>query len=318
MNEGFISKGKNSNRIMYTPIKRKDKAIINNKNYLLIIPDSSYFLNSFNINHRKKKKINNKNNNTFSKKKFINIDFISYLNNSKDKSENIQNKIVININKRKALSLNKKRLYNNYFNQSYNKNKLKIKNKSNIFTEMEKYKYNSSLKDKSLFTYNFTKDTQKVHCSTIILNNKTTHLLKKANLDTSNALYLLTETKRSRYLKKNKTNISKINSNNDFMNIINNSKSKDCNITDNQIKRHEKKETKENDNFINKNKEYLKQKLIDSPDSLFYYIYNFIHEKKKNDELEHKIYYSKINMTKKFMHYKKDLEKYYLLTKIKI
>ena len=34
-------------------------------------------------------------------------------------------------------------------------------------------------------------------------------------------------------------------------------------------------------NYFNNNKEYLKQKLVDSPDSFFYYIFKYIRKKKK-------------------------------------
>ena len=304
MNEGFISRSNNSNITMYTPIKIKNKDNLYNKNNLVLRPNTS-FHNQYYLNQNNNNMI--KSNNIFTKNK---IKKNNLLSNSNDFIiNNLSNKKIGNMKKRKSLSI----ISNNINSNKSYKYKNKSTNNFNLLSDMQRYKYNNNIKRKKLFTYNFNKDTQSIHCSTIIFKKKNKSTYHRT-YDSTDFLNLLNDSEKSRNLKDNKNkNLKKYYIlNKSRTKNMNNKYNKSSNVIKNLDINQKKREHSYNNNFfinLNNTNLNIKKKLIDSPDSIFYYIYNYIHEKNNTDYLEQKIYFSKINMIKKFRHYKKDLEK---------
>ena len=280
MNEENLSR--NSNIKMYTPIKIKKNENIKNEKYYLFKANTPHIYSNY-LNKYDKNII--KSNNKFSKS----IDKQKY-KLSQNNKENIRILTTNNIN----IILNRK---------STSINRIK-KNKRNLNLNLlidDNQRYNNTNNNlKNRFTYNFVKDTQKIHCSTIVFKrkNKNKNDLNKNNFHSTVISNLNSDSKK---IKKNnnkkivKKYLIKKELNNNNYSLSSNSK---------KIKSDGKSRNLETRNILN-----FKNKLINSPDSIFYYIYNFINKQKNIDNLEHKIYYSKIDMKKKFRYYKKDLEK---------
>ena len=189
------------------------------------------------------------------------------------------------------------------------RNHINNNNQLNCIITNNRYRINNNLKEKRSFTYNFIKDTQRVHYSTIIWRkkNKNKKILNKTNYDSTYFSNLYNKIQKS-------NNVKSFNENKKIKNYFTKkSLNNNCLRPKQYLIKYESNE-KNNESKYNKNSIYenslkLKNKLIDSPDSLFYYIYNYINDKKNKDNLEQKIFYSKIDMKKKFKYYKKDLEK---------
>ena len=282
----------NKNTAFYTPIKIKDKdKLINRDKYYFKI-NKIYFHSDY-LN-----KI--KNNNKYS------INEIKARNQTSKTSRIFKMKMLINE------SLNKKKRKSFSIKSDLNINKYN-KEKNINMTEIKKHKSNNDLREKKLFTYNFVKDTQRFHCSTIFFkreNKNKSH--NKSNFDLAFFSNILKDDDKSNNFIKNKKLKKFLFKNKLEINTNNNSKYKKVPNIISKLKvskTENKKITNDDINNFNKTKinVKLKKKLIDSPDSLFYYIYNYVNDKKNN--IEQKIYYSKIDIEKKFRFYKKDLEK---------
>ena len=280
----------NSHNITYTPIKIKildnieqDK-IKDNINNIILRPNSY-------SKHPSYLKTNSNNtitsNNAFSSqeskkdKKYI-LNKSSYQNSSI--TENNQKK------ERNSFTLN-----DSYFKAiENNKNKKnKSENDFNRFLRSQIRQYNKSNKAKgNKLTYNFVKDTKTLHYSTLIFNEENNNNRKyKSNLF-------------SNFLKNSKKTMKKnclTSMNNKINKYENNQRNKD--IT-------RPKSSKTYDKGLKNDKKLkLKIKLIDAPDSILHYFYYFIKDKRNDDNIKHKVYYSKVDMAKKFRYFKKGLEK---------
>ena len=279
---------------MYTVIKIKKKENFQNVKNFLFRANTPHIYSNY-LNKSNKNSINRNNKFELSQ---INKEKYRHMGNSKGNKIRLLTTSNININKNiKSFSINT--------TNRINKNKTKYKLDSNLLNNTEKYKYENDYKRKNTFTYNFVKDTQKMQSSTIILRKKSknknknkstlnennkymTNLIQKINKDSQKQKIYIDNKRLQNYMLKKewKNNNYNLKSNSEK----NKSESKDKKI-----------------HFKIGNKLNFKRQLIDSPDSIFFYIYNFINERKINED--HKIYLSKINMEKKFRHYKKDLEK---------
>ena len=277
-----------SNIKMYTPIKIKKKENLKNIKNFIIKANTPYLYSNYLKN-------NNKNiiksNNKFLK---TDINKEKNINDNKIKIKALLNKNMDFLNKRKSFPI---------------RNHINNNNQLNCIITNNRYRINNNLKEKRSFTYNFIKDTQRVHYSTIILRkkNKNKNILNKTNYDLTYFSNLYNKTQKSNNTKsfnenkKIKNYITKKILNNNYLRPKQNLIKYESNEKNN--------ESRYNKNSIYENSLKLKNKLIDSPDSLFYYIYNYINDKKNKDNLEKNIFYSKIDMKKKFKYYKKDLEK---------
>jgi hypothetical protein len=246
MNEENLSR--NSNIKMYTPIKIKKSQYIKNGKYYLFRAHTPHIYSNY-LNQYNKNII--KSNNKFSKS----IDRQKY-KLSQNNKENIRILTTNNINiilNRKSASIN--RINNNKRNLNLNL----------LIDDNQRYN-NSNNNLKNRFTYNFVKDTQKIQCSTIIFKrkNKNKKALHKNNFHSIVISNLYSDSKK---LKNNNNKIVKkylikkeLNKNN--YSLSSNSKK----IKSGGIGR----------NLETKNIFNFKNKLINSPDSIFYYIYNFI------------------------------------------
>ena len=289
MNEDNLSRNEQSNIKMYTPIKiKKNESKKVGKYYLFRINTPHIYSNYLNQYNKNIIKSNNK----FSEIKANNQKYKLSQNNKENTIRMSKtNNINIDLN-RKSASINK---------INHNKKNYSV----NLFTDNnQRYSNNRNYKTKNRFTYNFVKDTQRIHCSTVIFQrkikskNKNKNSLNKNKFHSTFISNLYIEPKNSennnnskilkKYLIKKELNCN-------HKNLNSNSK---------KSKNKEKSSILKDEKMIN-----FKNKLINSPDSIFYYIYKFINEKKNVDDLESKIYYSKINMQKKFRYYKRDLEK---------
>ena len=301
MNEGHLSRPPNSNVESSLYLKIKNNYILNNKNNFILTSNPNFFYStSINTNEYKKNK-------TFSgieRQK-------NYYNNSYSEIKRIK--------KRNSYLINNKYLYINKFN----KNKNKSSNNFNFILDSKKNKNKNKkifkLKQNSLLTYNFNKDIQKLHYSTIIFKKKeiikNKNIVNLKNLE-NNFTNLITDysykTKNNKNLRKD---LIKRNTNQklNFKSTISNkmdisekderniykTKSDNNNLYDNNVLKKIKSKTNSK----------ICHKLIDSPDSMFYYIFRLIKDKQNEDNLKQKIYYSKLDMTKKFRYFKKGLEK---------
>ena len=295
MNEDHISYSNNSKTAVYTPIKIKGRENLAHKNKLFFNKNAVFIYSDYlNQNNKNSIKSNNKysineikERNKSSKTSRI-YKMKNFLNDKTNKKERKSFSIKCNLNKSKY---NSEKIMNN--------------------SEMKKFRSNNNIKEKNLFTYNFVKDSQRVHCSTIIFQN-TNKSYNKSNLELENFSNILIDADKSNNFKENKKlkkilfkkkNLNK-NITINYLNNNNISKNKDSKIENNNYKKYYINSF--NNTKFNLN---LKKKLIDSPDSIFYYIYNFINDKKKENNIDQKIYYSKIDIEKKFRFYKKDLEK---------
>ena len=286
MNEVYICRGKNYNIKIYTPIKIKKKENLNNIKNFIIKANTPYLYSNYLKNYNK--------NVIKSNNKFLKTD----INKEKNSNDNIiKIKTIINKNldftdKRKIFSKKNK----------FNKNEL------NCIIANRRYRLNNNSKEKKSFTYNFIKDTQRVHYSTIIFRqkNKNKKIMNKTNYNSSNFSNLFNKSPIS-------NNIKSINENKKIKNYFIKKSLNNINsgFKEKSIKYESSEKNRESkyNKSIYENSFKLKNKLIDSPYSLFYYIYNFINDKQNKDNLEQKIFYSKIDMKKKFKYYKKDLEK---------
>jgi len=288
MNEDNISKSEKSHISIYTPIKIKSKENLYNKKNFLFRTNTPYIYSNY-INQNNK---NNNKTNKFSKSEIENPQNVIKIN-SNDYTIKILYESINNSKKRKSFSTN---------SHPFNINNCS-KNKSNKKKTILNPNY---LKQKNLFTYNFIKDTQRIDCSTIIFKRKN----NKSNYNSTYNTHLLTESNNSKYLNDNKklkkfliknklNNMSKIKYNSKNNNEIN------------ERNKNKKNYKSINNNNIDKNKINInvKKKLVNSPESIFYYIINYINGKKKENNLDQRIYFSRIKMEKKFRYYKKDLEK---------
>ena len=296
MNEGHLSRPSNSKVASSTPIKIKNNYILENKNNF-ILTSNPYCFYSTSINTK-----GNKNNKTLPR-------------SERKKDYNSLSSEIKKIKKKNLYLINYKYSDINKLNKSKNKNI----NNINFILYLKKNKYKNrkiyKLKQNSLLTYNFNKDTQKVHYSTIIFKKK--EITKNKNIqNTKNFENYLTnfitdytdKTNNNKNLKKysiKRNSNNKLNYKNDINNKIEENeksgrnifriKSNDNNLYDNILKK-------------SKTNSKINHKLIDSPDSMFYYIYKIINDKQHEDNLKQKIYYSKLDMIKKFRYFKKGLE----------
>ena len=280
----------NSHNITYTPIKIKildnieqDK-IKDNINNIILRPNSY-------SKHPSYLKTNSNNtitsNNAFSSqeskkdKKYI-LNKSSYQNSSI--TENNQKK------ERNSFTLN-----DSYFKAiENNKNKKnKSENDFNRFLRSQIRQYNKSNEAKgNKLIYNFVKDTKKLHYSTLIFNEENNNNRKYKSTLFSNFLKNSKKAMKKNYLTSMNNKIDKYENNQRNKDII---KPKSSKTYDKGLK-------------IDK-KLKLKIKLIDAPDSILHYFYYFIKDKRNDDNIKHKVCYSKVDMAKKFRYFKKGLEK---------
>lgn len=308
MNKALISGFAKSNHshshnITYTPIKikildnsNKDKSKNNINNYFL--RPNSHPIHSLYLNTNSNNTI--RSNNAFSSRE-----------NKRDrkyklnKSSNQNSSIIENNQKKEKNSL--------IFNDSYFKTKESNKNRNNKSENDFSLFMHSQIKANKpkgkKLTYNFIKDTKTLHYSTIIFNEERNN---KAKLESTLFSTFLNNSKKSKISYRTTSYKKNINSKSMKKKCLTSVNDK-TNINENS-KRNKSSARPKSSNFYSKclnadKKVKLKVKLIDCPDSMMHYFYYYIKDKQNEDNLKHKIYYSKIDMIKKFRYFKKGLEK---------
>ena len=295
----------NSHNITYTPIKIK---LLNNSeqvklkeniNNIFLRPNSHLIHPSY---------LNTNSNNTITSNNAF-----SSRENEKDKkyrlnkSSNYNSSITENNQKKERNSFI---LNDSYFKaKENNKNKKnRSENDFNRFMRSQIRQYNKTNKPKgNKLTYNFIKDTKTLHYSTLIFNEENNNKRKYESTLFSNFLNYSKKTKDSLRGTSFNTNLKSttmkkkcVTSMNDKINKYKNSKKNKGSARPKSSNLFQK--------GLNGDKK-LKIKLIDSPDSIMHYFYYFIKDKRNEDNIKHKIYYSKVDMIKKFRYFKKGLEK---------
>jgi len=308
MNDAFSSnfnKLSHSHNITYTPIHIKipknpnqDKFIDNKNNSFLRANSYSVYpvyLNTYSNNTIRSNNAFSSRENSKDKKYILNRS--SFKNSST--TENNQMK------KRNSFILNDK-----YFKakKDYKAKKNKSENDFNRFLLTSSNKYNNSdIAKRNKLTYNFIKDTKKIQYSSSLFNEEhnnkkeyesTFHsnVLDKSKKSNSSINKSLNKNYKSKTMKKKcLTNLSEgINKYEYIKKSETTSRPKSCTC-------------RKSLNFDKNLK--LKAKLLDCPDSFMYYIFRYAKDKQNEENIKHKIYYSKLNMIKKFRYFKKGLEK---------
>lgn len=308
-----FNKSAHSHNITYTPIHIKipkninqDKFIDNKNNSFL--RENSYsvypvYLNTYSNNTIRS---NNAFSSRESKDKQYRLSKSSLKNSSITENNQDKNRKSFIFNdkyfKEKKNYKNKKNKSENDFNRF-----LRSTTNHNYKTEIDRYKDKGK---ENKFTYNFIKDTKNIHYSGVLFNEDNNN--KKEYEST-----LL-----SKVIDNSKKSSSKINKS---LNKSSKSKTmkKKCLTNSNLSEKMNKFENLKKSESTNRPKSSiisrkglnldknlkLKLKLLDCPDSFMYYIFHFAKDKQKEENIKHKIYYSKLDMIKKFRYFKKGLEK---------
>ena len=309
MHDDFISnfnKSSHSHNITYTPIPIKipknpnQGKLIDNKNNKIFLRANSYsnypvYLNTYSNNTIRSNNAFSSRENSRDKKYILNK---SQLKNSSITTEVNQKK------KRNSFILKdkyskEKKCYKNKKNKSENDFNLFLQTNINQYNKQDKAKGNK-------LTYNFVKDTQTFRYTPVLLNEVHNNKTKYESTLLSN---FLNNSKKANF-NRNKSFNKKFKSK---------TMKKKCRTSlDNKMNKYENIKKSEGITrpkssiyYKNLDKEKLKlnMKLLDCPDSFMYYIFRYAKVKQNEDNTKHKIYYSKLDMIKKFRYFKKGLEK---------
>ena len=303
------SNDSNSHNITYTPIKIKildnsdQKKLKENINNILLRPNS-HSIHPLYLNTNKNNTM--KSNNAFSSQENESEKDKKYKLN---KSANQNNSITENnqMKERNSFILN-----DSYFKpKENNKNKInKSENNCNRFMRWKIRQYNKVNKPKeSKLTYNFIKDTKRFHYSTFIFNEENNNNKRYESNLFSNFLYNSKKAKDSLKNTSFKKNLNSKTMKKKCLTSMNDKIYKHENAQKNKGNARPKSSNIYQKDLNGDKKLKLKIKLIDSPDSIMHYFYYFIKDKRNEDNIKHKIYYSKVDMIKKFRYFKKGLEK---------
>ena len=308
MNDTFSSnfnKLAYSHNITYTPIhikipkNRNQDKLIDNKNNTFFRTNSSSvypeYLNTYSNNTIRSNNAFSSRENSKDKKYILNRS--SFKNSST--TENNQRK------KRNSFFLNDK-----YFKakKNYKNKKNKSDNDFNRFLHINSNLYSKSDKIKgNKLTYNFIKDSKCIEYSSSLINE---NLNNKKEYDSTLHSNALDKSKKSN------SNTNKKCSKNSKSKIMKKKCLKNLSYKINKYEYIKKSEpnTRPKSGICRKRLNFdknlkLKLKLLDCPDSFMYYIFRYAKDKQNEDNIKHKIYYSKLNIIKKFRYFKKGLEK---------
>ena len=308
MSDAFSSNFNNlshSHNITYIPIhisipknQNQDK-FINNKNNPILRANSysvyPEYLNTYSNNTIRSNNAFTSRENSEDRKYILNK---SSLKNNSTKENSQMKKRNSFILKDKYLKVKKN--YKNKKNKSENDFNIFLLTSTNLNNKSEKAKRNK-------LTYNFIKDTKNIQYSLGLFNEEhnnkkeykstfISNVLDKSKKSNSNMNKSCNKNPKSKTLKKKcLTNLSdRIN---EYKNI---KKSEGTTRPKSSINR----------KYLNYDKNLkLKLKLLDCPDSFMYYIFRYAKDKQNEENIKNKIYYSKLNMKKKFRYFKKGLEK---------
>jgi hypothetical protein len=171
---------------------------------------------------------------------------------------------------------------------------------SNLYSKSDKIKGNK-------LTYNFIKDSKCIEYSSSLINE---NLNNKKEYDSTLHSNALDKSKKSN------SNTNKKCSKNSKSKIMKKKCLKNLSYKINKYEYIKKSEpnTRPKSSICRKRLNFdknlkLKLKLLDCPDSFMYYIFRYAKDKQNEDNIKHKIYYSKLNIIKKFRYFKKGLEK---------
>jgi hypothetical protein len=312
MNSTFFIKSNksnhsNSHNITYTPIKIK---ILNDSEQSKIKDNINNIFKRPNSHSNNPLYLNINNNNTIKSNNAF---------SSRESKKGKKYKLINSSNQNISITENNQMKERNSFilNDSYfkpkenNKNKInKSENNCNRFMRWKIRQYNKGNKPKeSKLTYNFIKDTKRFHYSTFIFNEENNNNKRYESNLFSNFLYNSKKAKDSLKNTSFKKNLNSKTMKKKCLTSMNDKIYKHENAQKNKGNARPKSSNIYQKDLNGDKKLKLKIKLIDSPDSIMHYFYYTIKDKRNEDNIKHKIYYSKVDMIKKFRYFKKGLEK---------